>query len=175
MLLFKKRSSSFFVLPKNLLIRRSYSDDSDDKKDLKRSEKYDKKDIERSSKDKDIDDDDKKDMKEQIQEKGNKLKELFKKYGACGAFVYAGISLADFSFFYGLLSAGVDINGIVESLGFSLVGKSEKGITIAVAYAIHKIILPIRLGLAVYITPKVQPHYNKFVHYVKSIIKEKSD
>lgn len=141
---------------KIILIRNYSSDDS-------------KRDIKRAKDDHDTDDDKnlKKEMKEQLQEKGNIAKGLIKKYGASAAIVYTAISIVDFFFFYGLISAGVDLNGIAEAIGFSLVGKSEKGVTLAVAYACHKLFLPIRLGIAVYITPKVHPYYNKFVKFVK--------
>lgn len=140
-------------LRKNILIRNYSSDDSREGK-INRKEDHDDKNV-------------KKEMKEQLQEKGNVIKGLIKKYGASALIVYTAISIVDLAFFYGLISAGVDLNGIAEAIGFPLVGKSEKGVTLAVAYACHKLFLPFRLGLAVYITPKVHPYYKKALKYIK--------
>lgn len=99
----------------------------------------------------------------------NEAKEKLQKYGTCGTFVFFGISVLDFACFYALLSAGVDVSPVVEFFGFSP-GASDKGVTIAMAYAAHKLFMPIRILLTLYITPLVLPYWHK---YVQNPIQEK--
>lgn len=88
-------------------------------------------------------------------------KEKIGKYGACGTFVLLGISIVDFMFFYALVSSGVDVTPIVNY--FSLDGTYQKGVDLAIAYGAHKLFLPFRLALTMYITPMVFPYWKKYV------------
>jgi hypothetical protein len=65
------------------------------------------------------------------------------------------MSLVSITLFYALISAGVDVAGLLEKVGFTVTANSEKFGTFAIAYAAHKAASPIRFGPTVALTPVV--------------------
>ena len=110
----------------------------------------------------------------------SKLKTLSKQYGRAALVVYISISLIDLSLLYTSLRLGIDadkhlaklpffkekqINQAIEEDTGSTVqevkresmGGGIKGAvgTFAIAYAIHKLLLPLRVGATVALTPSL--------------------
>lgn len=93
------------------------------------------------------------------------IKEFYSFYGPLFIVCHIGVSLASLGFFCSLVWLTVDpIKYIPEQL-LSLIGKTmasmtEGGSKFIIAYAIHKIILPLRLGgtilLTRYLAPKLK-------------------
>ncbi|KAL4698662.1 hypothetical protein H8959_011319 [Pygathrix nigripes] len=87
---------------------------------------------------------------EKKQSKSQQLKKIFQ-YGTVGVSLYTGISLISLGIFYMVVSSGVDMSAVPLKLGFkeSLVqSKMAAGTsTFVVAYAIHKLFAPLRIGI----------------------------
>jgi hypothetical protein len=54
------------------------------------------------------------------------------------------------------LNAGVDVSALIRKLGLPSNGMLDRAGTFAIAYGIHKILLPIRLLLTVAITRSIR-------------------
>lgn len=80
-----------------------------------------------------------------------RLKAFFQKYGKLGVGVYFGISCLSLGSIYGGLRLGVDVKGLLHRMGWEG-GLLEHGGTLAVAYAIHKAIMPLRILLTAGLT-----------------------
>lgn len=110
----------------------------------------------------------------------SRLKTLSKQYGRTALIVYLSISLIDLTLLYTSIRLGVDVDKQVAKLPFfrekqikqtveedtgstiQEVKKQSKsgGIggvmgTFAIAYAIHKLLLPLRIGATVAFTPSI--------------------
>lgn len=82
----------------------------------------------------------------------NKSKELFSEYGFLGIGVYCFTSCLSIGGFYFLIKNGLDIKSIFEWFNISLGSFWDSAGTIAMAYAIHKLILPIRIAITIFLT-----------------------
>lgn len=82
-------------------------------------------------------------------------KDLLKKYGV--AYLATSIPLAAISFTicYFLVSAGVDVSGLLEKVGIVPQETTTQAGTAAIAYAAHKAASPIRFPPTVLLTPYV--------------------
>ena len=87
--------------------------------------------------------------------KGASAKALLKEYGV--AYLATSISLAavSFSICYALVDGGVDVAGLLRNFGIDASSTTEKGTTVAIAYACHKAASPIRFPPTVALTPVV--------------------
>lgn len=87
--------------------------------------------------------------------KSDQAKELLKRYGS--AYLITSISLAIVSFAtcYALVNAGIDIGALVARFGLQVTDTSERVGTLAVAYAAHKALSPVRFPPTVALTPLV--------------------
>lgn len=81
-----------------------------------------------------------------------RLKGFLKQYGKLGLGVYLGISTISVSSLYLALRTGVDVKALIKSIGLPDSGIWDSAGTFAVAYAIHKILMPLRLFLTVALT-----------------------
>lgn len=81
-----------------------------------------------------------------------KAKELFLEYGFLGIGVYCFTSAVSIGGFYVLIKNGLDIKRIFDYFNISLGTFWDSAGTIAMAYAIHKLILPIRIAITIYLT-----------------------
>uniref|UniRef100_A0A0D9RH73 DUF1279 domain-containing protein n=1 Tax=Chlorocebus sabaeus TaxID=60711 RepID=A0A0D9RH73_CHLSB len=88
---------------------------------------------------------------EKKQSKSQQLKKIFQEYGTVGVSLYTGISLISLGIFYMVVSSGVDMCAVPLKLGFkeSLVQSNMAAgtSTFVVAYAIHKLFAPVRMGI----------------------------
>ncbi|KAK1411513.1 hypothetical protein QVD17_38062 [Tagetes erecta] len=101
------------------------------------------------------------DMK--MKSKGDQAKELLTKYG--GAYLATSITLSiiSFSLCYALITAGVDVQALLQKVGISANETGEKVGTFALAYAAHKAASPIRFPPTVALTPIVASWIGKKV------------
>ncbi|XP_067620390.1 uncharacterized protein [Eurosta solidaginis] len=89
--------------------------------------------------------------------KKEQLKKAFKDYGSTVIVFHVAISLASLGCCYLLVSGGIDIVPILERIGFgssALTNKITTGAsTFVIAYAIHKVLAPIRISITLGATP----------------------
>ena len=71
-------------------------------------------------------------------------KKLLKRYGSAYLVTSISLSLVSITACYALISAGVDVPGLLEHVGLTVTTTSEKFGTFALAYAAHKAASPIR-------------------------------
>lgn len=80
---------------------------------------------------------------------GQKLKDFLRQYGKLGVVVYFSISAITFGTIYVALRTGVDVKALVASLGLPASTLWDGAGTLAVAYAIYKVLMPLRIFLAI--------------------------
>ncbi|KAI6669771.1 hypothetical protein NL676_004656 [Syzygium grande] len=87
--------------------------------------------------------------------KTDQAKELLAKYGGAYLATSITLSLISFSLCYALISAGIDVQALLQKVGISVDATGEKVGTFALAYAAHKAASPIRFPPTVALTPIV--------------------
>ncbi|KAL6005398.1 hypothetical protein ACLOJK_005965 [Asimina triloba] len=87
--------------------------------------------------------------------KTDRAKELLAKYGGAYLATSISLSLTSFSLCYLLVSAGIDVQALLQKVGISTNEAGEKVGTFALAYAAHKAASPIRFPPTVALTPIV--------------------
>ncbi|XP_010262957.1 PREDICTED: uncharacterized protein LOC104601362 [Nelumbo nucifera] len=87
--------------------------------------------------------------------KGDQAKELLAKYGGAYLATSITLSLISFSLCYVLISAGIDVQALLQKVGITANETGEKVGTFALAYAAHKAASPIRFPPTVALTPIV--------------------
>ncbi|KAG9128977.1 hypothetical protein Leryth_014758 [Lithospermum erythrorhizon] len=95
--------------------------------------------------------------------KGDQAKELLGKYGGAYLATSITLSLISFTMCYALISAGVDVQALLQKVGISASETGEKVGTFALAYAAHKAASPIRFPPTVALTPIVASWIGKKV------------
>ena len=93
--------------------------------------------------------------------KMDSAKKLLKKYGSAYLVTSISLSIVSISLCYALISAGVDVPGLLDRVGLSVTSTSEKFGTFALAYAAHKAMSPIRFPPTVALTPVVAGWFGK--------------
>lgn len=81
-----------------------------------------------------------------------KLRAFFRKYGKLGIAVYLGISAVTFSSIYVALRSGVDVKGLMRKVGVPESPLLDGAGTVAMAYALYKLLMPARIFLTVVLT-----------------------
>ncbi|KAE8037380.1 hypothetical protein FH972_009969 [Carpinus fangiana] len=104
---------------------------------------------------------------EEGKSKGNQAKELLAKYGGAYLATSITLSLISFSLCYALISAGIDVQTLLQKVGISTDATGEKVGTLALAYAAHKAASPIRFPPTVALTPIVASWIGKKVEKEK--------
>ncbi|KDP35462.1 hypothetical protein JCGZ_10855 [Jatropha curcas] len=100
---------------------------------------------------------------EEKKSKGEQAKELLAKYGGAYLATSITLSLISFSLCYALISAGIDVQALLQKVGISTDEAGEKVGTFALAYAAHKAASPIRFPPTVALTPVVASWIGKKV------------
>lgn len=85
------------------------------------------------------------------------LKEFYSLYGPLFVVCYIGVGLASLGFFCSLTYLAIDLNALIPDFVYSLIGETMTNMTgtggkFVVAYALHKVLLPVRLGAVIYLT-----------------------
>ncbi|GLG96595.1 Putative conserved plasma membrane protein [Gryllus bimaculatus] len=88
-----------------------------------------------------------------------KLKRALKEYGSTVIVFHVGISLLSLGGCYLAVSSGVDVNAIFRSWGVHEVAADAS--TFIVAYAIHKVFAPVRIGITLTCTPLIVSYLRK--------------
>ncbi|XP_047168876.1 uncharacterized protein LOC124837532 [Vigna umbellata] len=96
-----------------------------------------------------------KENSEQQKSKADQAKELLAKYGGAYLATSITLSLISFALCYALISAGIDVQSLLQKIGISADETGEKVGTFALAYAAHKAASPIRFPPTVALTPIV--------------------
>ncbi|GLT48671.1 hypothetical protein SLA2020_222810 [Shorea laevis] len=104
---------------------------------------------------------------EKKKSKGDQAKELLAKYGGAYLATSITLSLISFTICYALISAGVDVQALLQKVGISANETGEKVGTFALAYAAHKAASPIRFPPTVALTPIVASWIGKKVEKEK--------
>ncbi|GKU93764.1 hypothetical protein SLEP1_g7332 [Rubroshorea leprosula] len=104
---------------------------------------------------------------EKKKSKGDQAKELLAKYGGAYLATSITLSLISFALCYALISAGVDVQALLQKVGISANETEEKVGTFALAYAAHKAASPIRFPPTVALTPIVASWIGKKVEKEK--------
>lgn len=94
---------------------------------------------------------------------GKSLTERFKlftkQYGRLGIFVYLGISTVSVSTIYVALKSGIDVRKLIEWFGLQSSTAWENAGTFAIAYGIHKVLMPFRLMITFLLTRRLAKMY----------------
>ncbi|KAM9120576.1 protein FAM210B, mitochondrial [Pangshura tecta] len=97
--------------------------------------------------------------------KSQQLKKVFKEYGAVGVSFHVGISLMSLGIFYLAVSSGVDMTAVLLKLGFNealVQSKVAAGTsTFVLAYAIHKVFVPVRISITLVSVPFLVRYFRK--------------
>jgi hypothetical protein len=73
-------------------------------------------------------------------------------YGRLGLIVYLSISTLSLTSCYLAVRAGLDTRGVMRRLGIELDENQERFGNLVGAYAVHKLLLPLRLSATVFLT-----------------------
>jgi len=95
------------------------------------------------------------------EDKRSKVRKFYDDYGKLGIAVYLGISVISISSIYGAVRVGVDFDYLLEKLKLKDNKLVSKAGPFAFAYGIHKILAPVRLLLAVALTPIIKRRFIK--------------
>ncbi|XP_008799683.1 uncharacterized protein LOC103714270 [Phoenix dactylifera] len=87
--------------------------------------------------------------------RADQAKELLAKYGGAYLVTSITLSLISFALCYVLVSAGIDVQALLNKVGFATDETGGKVGTFALAYAAHKAASPIRFPPTVALTPIV--------------------
>jgi hypothetical protein len=87
--------------------------------------------------------------------KGDQAKELLKRYGSAYLLTSISFAIVSFAACYALVNAGVDVAGLLSRVGLQVTETSEQVGTLALAYAAHKALSPVRFPPTVALTPIV--------------------
>nr|CAB3244435.1 protein FAM210B [Phallusia mammillata] len=128
---------------------RSYSTNSD--KPTSNQQKSSEKAEETKSESKDENIDTEHDLGQKT--KREQLKIIFAQYGAFGVAFHIVMSLCSLGFFYLLVSSGIDVVGLLAKVGIELSGIVSGASTFVIAYAVHKIAMPVRVSITVVSVP----------------------
>ncbi|XP_050396694.1 uncharacterized protein LOC126815179 [Patella vulgata] len=106
-----------------------------------------------------------------------RFKKAVKEYGATVIVFHVGISLISLGGFYLAVSSGIDLVGILTRLGVGesiLQSKVVSGAgTFVVAYAVHKVFAPVRIGITLTSSPFIVRYLRRigFLKTPKTIVK----
>ncbi|EIE25868.1 DUF1279-domain-containing protein, partial [Coccomyxa subellipsoidea C-169] len=87
--------------------------------------------------------------------KGQQAKDLLKRYGSAYLITSISFAIVSFAACYALVSAGVDVGALLARIGINVNATNEKVGTVALAYAAHKALSPVRFPPTVALTPVV--------------------
>ncbi|XP_022195376.2 protein FAM210B, mitochondrial [Nilaparvata lugens] len=92
----------------------------------------------------------------------DKLKRAVKEYGATVIVFHVSISLMSLGICYLAVSGGLNMNSMLEQIG--LHGSSDVTTEASlwiVAYAVHKVLAPVRIGITLLVTPLIVRYLRK--------------
>lgn len=87
--------------------------------------------------------------------KTSQAKELLARYGSAYLLTSISFAIVSFTACYVAVNAGVDVGGLLARIGLQVTDTNEKVGTVAIAYAAHKALSPVRFPPTVALTPVV--------------------
>lgn len=90
-----------------------------------------------------------------------RLKVITTQYGAFGMAFHITISLASLGMFYFLVYSGIDFAPLMTWLGMENSKVATGTSTFVVAYAVHKVFAPVRIGITFVSVPFLVKHFRK--------------
>ncbi|EDO35452.1 predicted protein [Nematostella vectensis] len=99
------------------------------------------------------------DGKIQTMSQAQRLRKIFAEYGSIAVVFHVSISLTSLGICYTAVSSGLDVPGLLQSVGLSK-GLSDSALTtgastFVIAYACHKVFVPVRMFLTITCTPLI--------------------
>jgi hypothetical protein len=105
-----------------------------------------------------------------------RIRGLVRAYGSTALIFYTTISTTSLATFYLLVSYGVDVQAALTYLGISQTSRLASGAsTFVIAYACHKILLPVRLAITATGTPLIVRYLRQLGWIKKSIAATQDD
>ncbi|XP_076825643.1 uncharacterized protein C18orf19 homolog A-like isoform X2 [Clavelina lepadiformis] len=98
--------------------------------------------------------------------KANQLKKVFAIYGSFGIAFHIVTSLVSLGICYLIVSSGVDVVGILSKYGIEVSSIAGGASTMVIAYAVHKLLMPIRISITV-VSVTVLVRYLRRLGYLK--------
>jgi len=89
-----------------------------------------------------------------------RMKAFFQQYGKLGLFVYFSLSTFSLTSIYLTIRSGVDVQSLIQKIGLPQSKIIDSAGTFAVAYAIHKMLLPLRFFLTIGMTSFIAKRSN---------------
>ena len=90
-----------------------------------------------------------------------RLKLLIKEYGPLAMGLYLTIGFISIGACYAVISVGVNVEGILNYFGMEVSKKTAGFSTLAVAYLMHKLLFPLRIGLTLGGVPVIARYLRK--------------
>mmetsp|Transcript_46021 Transcript_46021/g.75081 ORF Transcript_46021/g.75081 Transcript_46021/m.75081 type:complete len:172 (+) Transcript_46021:155-670(+) len=81
------------------------------------------------------------------------IKELIKKYGKLAVVTYLTIAAFSFSSVYCAIYLGVDLKPLLESFNINIGSTNNRAAALAVSFAIHSALTPVRVALTLAVVP----------------------
>lgn len=91
-------------------------------------------------------------MKHIVNKVTTSVKDLAKRYGRIGLAVYLSVSALSLTSCYIAVKSGLDTRTIMDKMGIKLSEHQERFGVLIGAYAVHKLLLPVRLSATVFLT-----------------------
>lgn len=89
------------------------------------------------------------------------VKDFAGRYGKLGLAVYLSVSAVSLGGSYLAVKAGLDTKSLMQRVGIDLSEGQEKFGVLVGAYAVHKVLLPVRLSATVFLTGVITRMRNK--------------
>lgn len=99
--------------------------------------------------------------KEGAPSRTDQAKQLLAQYGSAYLITSISFAVVSFATCYALVSAGVDVAGLLSKVGLTVNDTNEKVGVFAIAYAAHKALSPVRFPPTVALTPVVAKFLGK--------------
>ena len=84
------------------------------------------------------------------------VKDFAGRYGKLGLAVYLSVSAVSLGSSYLAVRAGLDTKSLMQKVGITLSEEQEKFGVLVGAYAVHKVLLPVRLRATVFLAGLIQ-------------------
>ena len=87
-----------------------------------------------------------------LERSSRSIKDFVSRYGKLGLAVYLSLSCLSLSASYLAVRSGLDTKSLMRKFGFELSEGQERYGVLVGAYAVHKLLLPVRLSGTVFLT-----------------------
>lgn len=92
----------------------------------------------------------------------DRVRTFIRENGRYGVATYAGICGSVYLMSFLAVRYGLDVPRLLQLFGWQDSDLVKQGSTFAVAFLIYKLLLPARLALAIFLTPRLKPFLSRF-------------